>query len=165
MVCFEGRYREKGAVFVYDFDNLVAVQHHQALAIAQFQMDLFSRGPRSLQQLEIGGGADWILRMCAHLTTQELPDGSLADYEQTKVNAVLEFHKRIRGKDAFERQVEVVTDFLERHDKQEAVLALLLRDAVQLAALVHGQTQNSISSEPNESTVESSSPENSTAGL
>lgn len=121
-------FKHNGLVFVYDFERITFVQAQLATEVMQFKRQTVERPAKSLRDMLLSGGGDYLTRVFAYLLTEIDSSGDdVAFNARTTYDRALAFVQSLPV--SLEAKIEeCITDFFTRRGKESLVSTVLLRE-------------------------------------
>lgn len=141
--------------YVYDYDELCAVQTELAYAACLFRAEQMQGKARSFQEVEVSGGAEINIKAVAFLLLERADSGELRPFNRSRVKFIQDFLSMQKGAETRQKIRRVITHFLEREGAGH--LALLLFSPEFLIMLKMAAQQQHAQAAPEAATVSSPS--------
>lgn len=164
-----------GKTYIYDFEQITFIQAQLATEVMQYKRQTVERPAKSLRDMLLSGGGDYLTRVVAYVLTELDANGMPVPFNaKTTYDRALTFVQSLPVS-AEQRIEECVTDFFSRRGKDSLVSTVLLREQeIDVQSLIesmlrlqaeHGLTPGGASSQSsapsNDSTIPSNSSEDS----
>ncbi len=121
-------FRHAGHLYIYDFERISFVQAQLATEVMQFKRQTVERPAKSLRDMLLSGGGDYLVRVVAYILTEIDGAGNEVAFNvRSTYDRALTF---VQGLPVVEekRIEECVTDFFSRRGKESLVSTVLLRE-------------------------------------
>jgi hypothetical protein len=121
-------FKHDGHTYVYDFERITFVQAQLATEVMQFKRQTVERPAKSLRDMLLSGGGDYLTRVVAYILTEINASGNEVAFNiRSTYDRALAFVQSLPV--SMETKIEeCVTDFFSRRGKESLVSTVLLRE-------------------------------------